>query len=48
MKKKLISLTDRQVRYLDFESKKNEISFSELIRRILDMYIEKGIERYEK
>jgi hypothetical protein len=40
MKKRLmIQFTDRQTKYLDAKSKKLQISKSELIRRILDIYI---------
>jgi hypothetical protein len=39
MKKKLISLTERQADYLDTEAKRLGISVSELVRRILDIAI---------
>ena len=42
MKKALISLTDSQMEVLNEEAKKLEISKSELLRRIMAMYIEGG------
>lgn len=42
MKKALISLTDSQMETLNTEAEKLEISKSELLRRIMAMYIEDG------
>ena len=42
--KKLISLSERQVKYIEMESEKYGICNSEMIKRMLD----KIIEQYEK
>jgi len=39
--KKLISLTERQVKVLSKKAKELQISFSEMLRRVLDEYIER-------
>jgi len=39
--KKLITLTDRQIKTLSKIAKELQISFSEMLRRILDEYIER-------
>jgi metal-responsive CopG/Arc/MetJ family transcriptional regulator len=48
MKKTLVSLTDRQMETLDSNSKSLGISKSELLRRILDRYLEVGRRMNEK
>jgi len=39
--KKLITLTDRQIKALSKIAKELQISFSEMLRRVLDEYIER-------
>ncbi len=39
--KKLITLTDKQIEYIENLSKEKQISFSEMLRRILDEYMDK-------
>ena len=41
--KKLITLTDRQIKTLSKIAKELQISFSEMLRRILDQYIEEEV-----
>jgi hypothetical protein len=40
--KRMISFTDRQVAFLDREAKRVDISVAELVRRIVDGYIDHG------
>ena len=41
--KKLITLTSRQIEAIQKEADEKQISFSEMLRRILDQYIEEEI-----
>jgi hypothetical protein len=41
MKKKLIYFSNQQVKNIQRDSKRKEISFTEMVRRILDQYYEK-------
>jgi hypothetical protein len=38
--KKLITLTEKQIEYIKRLSEEKQISFSEMLRRILDRYME--------
>lgn len=43
--KKLITLTSKQIVFIEKLSKDKQISFSEMLRRILDEYIDECIEK---
>lgn len=43
--KKLITLTERQIEYVKKLSEEKQISFSEMLRRILDEYIEEKCQK---
>jgi hypothetical protein len=45
MKKKLISFTNEQINLIQKEAAVREISFTELVRRILDGYYEKEVRK---
>ena len=40
MKTKLVSLPDEQIKFLEALAEKKELNFTELMRRIIDNYIE--------
>lgn len=50
MKKKLVSLSDQQITRVKKDAEKNEISFTEMVRRILDKYYDEQLkeDRYGK
>lgn len=39
--KKLITLTDKQIEFIEKLSAEKQVSFSEMLRRVLDEYMEK-------
>jgi hypothetical protein len=48
MKNKLISISDQELEWLEKEAKKQELTFSGMLRRIIDNWHEKQEKNHEQ